>query len=53
MKELRQFYQDTSGNATEYILIVTIVSLAIFAGSVFLATGIAGLFDKVNGAFPK
>ncbi len=53
MERLRQFIQDTAGNATEYILIAMVVSLAIIAGGSLLGMALAGMFDQVNGAFPK
>ena len=46
-KFLNAFWQDESGqDATEYVLLVVLIALAITAGMTVLATGINGAFSN-------
>lgn len=46
---LNQLWRDESGqDATEYILLVVLIALAITAGMTVLATGINGAFSNAS-----
>jgi Flp pilus assembly pilin Flp len=53
MKQLKRFFNDEAGNATEYILIVTLTSLAIMVGAGLLGNGLSGLYANVLNLLPK
>jgi pilus assembly protein Flp/PilA len=48
MERIKNFFSDDSGNATEYGLIIALVSVAIIAGAQVLGGGLGTLFDKVG-----
>ena len=48
-KLFQQLWSDESGqDATEYVLLVVLIALAITAGMTILATGINGAFTNAN-----
>jgi len=48
-KLFKQLWSDESGqDATEYVLLVVLIALAITAGMTVLATGINGAFSNAN-----
>jgi len=52
MENLKHFFDDEAGNATEYALIVSLVSIAIVAGAIVLGTGLNTLFEAISLALP-
>lgn len=48
MERIKNFFSDDSGNATEYGLIIALVSVAIIVGAGTLGTGLDNLFTKVG-----
>ena len=53
MKHLKRFFDDESGNATEYVLIVALTSLAIMAGATLLGSGLNALYASVINVLPS
>jgi pilus assembly protein Flp/PilA len=49
MERIKNFFSDDSGNATEYGLIIALISVAIIAGAGTLGDGLKALFNKVGG----
>jgi pilus assembly protein Flp/PilA len=49
MEKVKKFFSDESGNATEYGLIIALVSVAIIVGAGLLGTGLNNLFSAVGG----
>jgi Flp pilus assembly pilin Flp len=52
MHTLKRFLGNEAGNATEYALIVSLVSIAIVAGAIVLGTGLNNLFTAVSASMP-
>jgi Flp pilus assembly pilin Flp len=52
MNHLKRFFDDEAGNATEYVLIVALTSLAIMGGSTLMGGGLAALFQSVINLLP-
>ena len=52
MNHLKRFFDDEAGNATEYVLIVTLTSLAIMAGATLLGGGLIKLYANVLKLLP-
>jgi Flp pilus assembly pilin Flp len=52
MKNLKHFIDDRAGNATEYALIVSLVSLAIAAGALVLGTGLDTFYRALSVSLP-
>ncbi len=52
MNHLKRFCDDEAGNATEYVLIVALASLAIMAGATLLGSGLSGLYASVIKILP-
>ena len=50
MNPLKRFFDNEAGNATEYALIISLVSIAIAAGAVVLGTGLNNLYQAVGAA---
>jgi Flp pilus assembly pilin Flp len=49
MRFIRELWTDESGqDATEYVLLVVLIALAITLGMTVLATGINGAFSNAN-----
>jgi pilus assembly protein Flp/PilA len=48
MEKIKNFFSDDSGNATEYGLIIALISVAIIAGAQVLGGGLDVLFNKVG-----
>jgi pilus assembly protein Flp/PilA len=48
MERIKNFFSDDSGNATEYGLIIALISVAIIAGAGTLGDGLKELFNKVG-----
>jgi|WetSurSiteA1Bulk_404760.scaffolds.fasta_scaffold760855_1 pilus assembly protein Flp/PilA len=48
MEKVRNFFSDDSGNATEYGLIIALVSVAIIAGAQLLGGGLGQMFNTVG-----
>ena len=48
MERIKNFFSDDSGNATEYGLIIALVSVAIIAGAQLLGGGLSTMFNKVG-----
>ena len=48
MERIKNFFSDESGNATEYGLIIALVSVAIILGAGALGTGLSTLFSDVG-----
>jgi pilus assembly protein Flp/PilA len=48
MEKVRNFFADDSGNATEYGLIIALVSVAIIAGAQLLGGGLSTMFNTVG-----
>ncbi len=49
MRFIRELWTDESGqDATEYVLLVVLIALAITAGMTVLATGINGAFSNAS-----
>lgn len=48
MEKVRNFFADDSGNATEYGLIIALVSVAIIAGAQLLGGGLSSMFNTVG-----
>ncbi len=48
MEKIRNFFKDESGNATEYGLIIALVSVAIMVGAQTLGGGLSTLFNDVG-----
>jgi Flp pilus assembly pilin Flp len=53
MNHLKRFYDNEAGNATEYILIVALTSLAIMAGATLLGSGLGSLYANVIKLLPS
>jgi len=49
MEKIKKFFADETGNATEYGLIIALVSLAIVLGATALGDGLSALFTRVAG----
>jgi Flp pilus assembly pilin Flp len=52
MNHLKRFCDDDNGNATEYILIVTLTSITIAAGAIILGTGLDNLYHAIFLSLP-
>jgi Flp pilus assembly pilin Flp len=52
MKYLKHFLDDEAGNATEYALIVSLVSIAIAAGAIVMGVGLDNLYKGISGSLP-
>jgi len=52
MKHLKRFFDDEAGNATEYALILGLVSIAIMAGAGLLGSGLRELYASVLKLLP-
>ena len=52
MNPLKRFFDNEAGNATEYALIISLVSIAIVAGAIVLGTGLSTLYQAVGSALP-
>ncbi len=52
MNHLKRFFDDEAGNATEYVLIIALASLAIMAGDTLLGGGLEPLFQSVLHGLP-
>lgn len=52
MNHPKRFCDDEAGNATEYALILGLVSIAIMAGAGLLGNGLSALFQNVLNLFP-
>lgn len=52
MHHLKRFFGNEAGNATEYALIISLVSIAIAAGAVVLGNGLNILYQAMAGALP-
>jgi pilus assembly protein Flp/PilA len=50
MEKIKKFFADESGNATEYGLIIALVSVAIIFGAGTLGTALGKLFTDVGNA---
>jgi pilus assembly protein Flp/PilA len=48
MEKVKKFFADDSGNATEYGLIIALISVAIIAGAQLLGGGLSTLFTNVG-----
>ena len=48
MERIKNFFSDDSGNATEYGLIIALVSVAIIAGAQLLGGGLSQMFNTVG-----
>jgi len=48
MEKVKKFFADESGNATEYGLIIALISVAIIAGAQLLGGGLSNLFTTVG-----
>jgi len=48
MEKVKKFFADDSGNATEYGLIIALVSVAIIVGATALGGGLSTLFSKIG-----
>jgi Flp pilus assembly pilin Flp len=53
MNALKRFFEDEAGNATEYILIVALTSVAIMAGATVLGSGLSELYASVINVLPS
>jgi Flp pilus assembly pilin Flp len=53
MNHLKRFFDDEAGNATEYVLIVALTSLAIMAGATLLGSGLNELYANVIKLLPS
>jgi len=53
MNHLKRFFDDEAGNATEYILIIALTSLAIMAGATLLGSGLSELYASVINVLPS
>jgi len=49
MEKIKKFFADESGNATEYGLIIALVSVAIIFGGAALGSSLNTLFNDVAG----
>ena len=52
MNHFKHFCDDEAGNATEYALILGLVSIAIMAGAGLLGSGLTGLYANVLKLLP-
>jgi Flp pilus assembly pilin Flp len=52
MNHLKRFFEDEAGNATEYVLIVALTSLAIIAGATLLGSGLNELYASIGKILP-
>ena len=52
MNFLKRFFAAEAGNATEYALILCLVSIAIVAGAIVLGTGLSNLYQAVGQKLP-
>ena len=48
MEKIKNFFADDSGNATEYGLIIALISVAIIAGAQLLGGGLGTMFTTVG-----
>ena len=48
MERIKNFFSDDSGNATEYGLIIALISVAIIAGAQLLGGGLSTMFSNVG-----
>jgi len=53
MNHFKRFFNDEAGNATEYVLIVALTSLAIMAGASLLGGGLSKLYASVIKVLPS
>jgi pilus assembly protein Flp/PilA len=53
MERIKNFFSDDSGNATEYGLIIALVSVAIIAGATLLGGGLGTMFSNVGTALSE
>ncbi len=53
MNRIKRFLNDESGNATEYVLIVALISIAIIGGAVVLGKGLDLLFANSGKELPQ
>jgi pilus assembly protein Flp/PilA len=49
MERIKNFFSDDAGNATEYGLIIALISVAIILGATTLGEGLKDIFNKVGG----
>jgi Flp pilus assembly pilin Flp len=52
MNHMKHFFDNEAGNATEYVLIVALTSLAIMAGATLLGSGLNQLYASVINLLP-
>lgn len=52
MNHFKRFCDDEAGNATEYALILGLVSIAIMVGATLLGGALGALFQRVLNLLP-
>jgi Flp pilus assembly pilin Flp len=52
MNPLKRFFTDKAGNATEYALIVSLISIAIAAGAIVMGKGLNALYHAIAAVLP-
>jgi pilus assembly protein Flp/PilA len=48
MERIKNFFSDDGGNATEYGLIIALISVAIIAGATLLGGGLQTMFTTIG-----